>query len=117
MISADVNADVKQQEIQELVCFTLAFNPLIASVALETSQFICTANRLTGFYVGTTLAVNGLISRCHFSQLSRTSFSIAWRKKRKKIHSNTFCCSLITVLYLFTKKMLLFNSKVNITEE
>ena len=38
-------------------------NPLSASVALiyiETSQSICTANQLTGFYMRATLALNGL---------------------------------------------------------
>ena len=34
MVSADVNADVKQQKIKDLVCFTLASNPLITSIAL-----------------------------------------------------------------------------------
>ena len=36
-------------------------NPVNASVALlETSQLICYANRLTGFYMRLTLAFNGL---------------------------------------------------------
>ena len=36
------------------------FNPLNASVALiETSQLICTANQLTGFYIRATLPFNG----------------------------------------------------------
>ena len=36
------------------------FNPLNASVALiETSQLICTANQLTGFYMRATLPFNG----------------------------------------------------------
>ena len=38
-------------------------NPLSASVALiyiETSQSICIANQLTGFYMRATLALNGL---------------------------------------------------------
>ena len=38
------------------------FNPLSASVALiETSQLICAANQLTGFYMRATLTINGLI--------------------------------------------------------
>ena len=37
------------------------FNPLSASVALiETSQLICCAHQLTGFYMRATLALNGL---------------------------------------------------------
>ena len=41
----------------------LLFNLLSASVAhVETSQLICTANQLTGFYVRATLALNGLRS-------------------------------------------------------
>ena len=37
------------------------FNPLSASAALiETSQLICCANQLSGFYMGKTLALNGL---------------------------------------------------------
>ena len=28
---------------------------------IETSQFICTANKLTGFYMRATLTLNGLI--------------------------------------------------------
>ena len=36
-------------------------NPLSASVALkETSQLICAANQLIGFYMRATLALNGL---------------------------------------------------------
>ena len=50
---------------------------------METSQMICTADRLTGLCVGATLAVNGIISECHSSQLSRTSFSIDKKKKTK----------------------------------
>ena len=47
-------------------------NPLSASVALiyiETSQSICTANQLTGFYMRATLALNWLsetVSRTQF---------------------------------------------------
>ena len=38
-----------------------SINPLSASVALiETSQLICSANQLTGFYMKATLALNGL---------------------------------------------------------
>ena len=37
------------------------FNPLSASVALiETSQLICAANQLTGFYMRAILALNAL---------------------------------------------------------
>ena len=40
--------------------------PLSASVALiiETSQLICWANQLTGFYMRATLALNGLKEKC-----------------------------------------------------
>ena len=39
----------------------LRFNLLSASVAyIETSQVICYANQLTGFYMTGTLALNGL---------------------------------------------------------
>ena len=39
----------------------LHFNLLSASVAyIETSQVICYANQLTGFYMRGTLALNGL---------------------------------------------------------
>ena len=31
---------------------------------IETSQLICTANQLTGFYMRATLAFNGLNSNC-----------------------------------------------------
>ena len=37
------------------------FNPLSASVAIETGQLICTENQLTGFYMSATLELNGLI--------------------------------------------------------
>ena len=38
------------------------FNLLSASVSvIETSQLICCANQLTGFYMRSTLALNGLI--------------------------------------------------------
>ena len=107
-----------------LILFYISFWPINCQQCCphrETSQLICIANRLTVFCVGATLAVNCIISECHFSQLSRTSFSIA---KKKKIHLNrftqtpclhngqgllidtkAFCwCSLITVLYLFKKK-------------
>ena len=43
---------------------TSQFNPLNALVALiETSQLICTASQLTGFYMRATLAFKGLISK------------------------------------------------------
>ena len=40
----------------------LLFNPLNTSVCphIETSQLICRANQLTGFYMRATLAFNGL---------------------------------------------------------
>ena len=42
---------------------SVLFNPLSASVALiKTSQLICCANQLTGFYMRATLALNGLLS-------------------------------------------------------
>ena len=42
--------------------FFFIFNPLNASVALiVTSQLICTADQLTGFYITATLAFNRLI--------------------------------------------------------
>ena len=103
-----------------LILFYISFWPMNCQCCshMETSQLICTANRLTGFYVGATLAANELISGCHFSQLSRPSFSISWKKKSlKQIHSNPLprndqslmlietkafgWCSLITVLYFF----------------
>ena len=38
------------------------FNPITCQCCphIETSQLICTANQLTGFYMGATLALNGL---------------------------------------------------------
>ena len=36
------------------------FNPLNASVALETSQLICAVNQLTGFFMRITLGFNRL---------------------------------------------------------
>ena len=35
------------------------FNPLNASTHIETSQLICLANQLTGFYMSATLAFDG----------------------------------------------------------
>ena len=39
------------------------FNPITCQCCphIETSQLICTANQLTGFYMGATLALNGLM--------------------------------------------------------
>ena len=44
----------------------VSFNPLSACVAhiIETSQLICCANQLTGFYMRATLALNGLNNSC-----------------------------------------------------
>ena len=42
-------------------------NPLIASVVphIETSQLICIANQLTGFYMRVRLAINGFMEFLH----------------------------------------------------
>ena len=46
----------------------ITFNPLRACVTLiETSQLICTANQLTGFYMRAALALNGLNKLIVFS--------------------------------------------------
>ena len=59
-------------------------NPLSASVALiETSQLICTANQLTGFYMRATLALNGL---------SRTEKLWLTRILSSNLGSNPVCC-------------------------
>ena len=103
--------------------FYISFYPIKCQQCcphMETSQIICTAGRLTGFCVGATLAVNGIIIEWHSSKLSRTSFSIAWKKYLSNrfnqtlyplngqgllIKTRVFCwCSYITVLYLFKKK-------------
>ena len=105
------------------ILFYISFYPIKCQQCcphMETSQIICTAGRLTGFCVGATLAVNGIIIEWHSSKLSRTSFSIAWKKYLSNrfnqtlyplngqgllIKTRVFCwCSYITVLYLFKKK-------------
>ena len=35
---------------------------------IETSQLICTANQLTGFYLRATVALNGLMTQLYFSE-------------------------------------------------
>ena len=105
-------------------CFTLAFVGGVALIwkPLLHSGLDLHSGLVDWFLCGVgTGAINGIISECYSSQLSRTSFSIA--KKKKKNHSNSFnqtpypynhqdlliktkvfCwCSLITVLYLFKK--------------
>ena len=120
-------------------CFKIAFTPLIVGGAALIWKPVKWFTQQTGWLVSvwdSTDAINGIISEWHSSQLSRTSFSMA--KKRRKNHSNrfnlnpypyngqglliktkVFCwCSLITVLYLLKKKRLSqFNSKVNNSEE
>ena len=120
-------------------CFKIAFTPLIVGGAALIWKPVKWFTQQTGWLVSvwdSTDAINGIISEWHSSQLSRTSFSMA--KKRRKNRSNrfnlnpnpydgqglliktkVFCwCSLITVLYLFKKKRLSqFNSKVNNSEE
>ena len=105
------------------ILFYISFYPIKCQQCcphMETSQIICTAGCLTGFCVGATLAVNGIIIEWHSSKLSRTSFSIAWKKYLSNrfnqtlyplngqgllIKTRVFCwCSYITVLYLFKKK-------------
>ena len=106
-------------------CFKIAFTPLIVGGAVLIWKPVKWFTQQTGWLVSvwdSTDAINGIISEWHSSQLSRTSFSMA--KKRRKNHSNrfnlnpypyngqglliktkVFCwCSLITVLYLFKKK-------------
>ena len=102
-------------------CFTLAFTLLIVSGVALIWKPNDLHSRLVDWFLcgGNTGIVNGTISECHSSQLSRTSFNIA--KKKEKNHSNrfsqtpylnngqglliktrVFCwCSLITVLYMF----------------
>ena len=41
---------------------------------IETSQLICTANQLTSFYMGETLALNRLISSASLLVAALTSF-------------------------------------------
>ena len=55
-LKADISPSFDLQTLLSL------FNPLSASIALilETSQLICSANQLTGFYMAATLALNGL---------------------------------------------------------
>ena len=103
-------------------CFTLAFTLLIVSGVALIWKPNDLYSRLVDWFLcgGNTGIVNGTISECHSSQLSRTSFNIA-KKKKEKNHSNrfsqtpylnngqglliktrVFCwCSLITVLYMF----------------
>ena len=106
-------------------CFKIAFTPLIVGGAALIWKPVKWFTQQTGWLVSvwdSTDAINGIISEWHSSQLSRTSFSMA--KKRRKNRSNrfnlnpypyngqglliktkVFCwCSLITVLYLFKKK-------------
>ena len=40
---------------------------------IETSQLICKANQLTGFYMRATLAFNGLITKNKFSHIQKIS--------------------------------------------
>ena len=53
--------------------YQLVINPLSATcLRIETSQFIYTANQLTGFYMRATLARNGL------SELSTSYVNLDW---------------------------------------
>ena len=45
---------------------------------METSQLICTANQLTGFYVGATLALNGLNPKSDDSMKTDLMFPISF---------------------------------------
>ena len=57
---------------------------------METSRLICTANQLTGFYMNTTLALNGLTQEDEFTyyivSIKRTGGS-------RNVHSITKCNS------------------------
>ena len=67
-------------------CFTLAFTLLIVSGVALIWKPNALHSRLVDWFLcgGNTGTVNGTISECHSSQLSRTSFNIAKKKKKKK---------------------------------
>ena len=77
-------------------------NPLSASVALkETSQLICAANQLIGFYMRATLALNGLNNE--------------WLKKGNlSLHVEGYICAIqeeeINTRYLKSKR----NNNINL---
>ena len=66
-------------------CFTLAFTLLIVSGVALIWKPNDLHSRLVDWFLcgGNTGIVNGTISECHSSQLSRTSFDIAKKKKKK----------------------------------
>ena len=45
---------------------------------METSQLICTASQLTGFYVGATLALNGLNPKSDDSMKTDLMFPVSF---------------------------------------
>ena len=48
----------------------MMINPLMTNIPhhVETSELICSANQLTGFYIRATLALDGLIWKSPFAQ-------------------------------------------------
>ena len=66
-------------------CFTLAFTLLTVSGVALIWKPNDLHSRLVDWFLcgGNTGIVNGTISECHSSQLSRTSFNIAKKKKKK----------------------------------
>ena len=93
------------------VAINIKFNTLPSKCQcyphVETSQLICTANQLTGFYMRATLTINGLMITlvesyellhsgfffCLHRNLKRSQTALIFQSQQGKNHSNTYICS------------------------